>query len=100
MLLHAQISFCQYFSDFCPKIEPKFDRFVLNFEFHPSLLIPFSNPEIPIVQRRLQKWTLIIIILQSNGLIAICPAVVLLAALDSRAASTTMARHIAIKTVN
>ena len=47
--MHDHISFFQYFSDFCPKIESKFDHFLLNFEFHPSLLIRFSDPEIPIV---------------------------------------------------
>ena len=50
LLLHVQISFFQYFSDFCPKIEPKFNHFFLTFEFQPSLLIRFSDPEIPIVQ--------------------------------------------------
>ena len=62
--LHVQISFFHYFSDFCPKIEPKFDHFFLNFEFHPSLLIRFSDPEIPIVHLWLtvladiwMKWT-------------------------------------------
>ena len=39
----------EYCSDFCPKNWPKIDHFLLNFKFHPSLLIRFSDPEIPIV---------------------------------------------------
>ena len=51
----SKYHFFQYFSDFCPKNWPKIDHFLLNFEFHPSLLIRFSDPEIPIVRGQLQE---------------------------------------------
>ena len=52
----------QYFSEFCPKIEPKFDHFFLNFEFQPSLLICFSDSEIPIVGGQITVFLLFYLI--------------------------------------